>query len=191
MRDVMRAADVTTVILAGGRATRLPGKLERLIAGEPLLARVYRNVRDAAPVVIAGAGTFAPQLDAVLDCPLIIDRWPGRGPLGGLVSTCGEIPTPWIFALAGDAPNVTPRVLEALLAARRENDEAVVSEHDGRAEPLASLYRRDALKREGRAVLHEDKPSMHALLRRLHVRRVPLPASLFLNINTPVDLGRL
>lgn len=184
----MAADDVTTVILAGGRATRLPGKLERPVRGEPLLARVYRNVRNAAPVVIAGAGSFAPELDALLDCPLIVDRWPGRGPLAGLLSASSELSTPWIFAVAGDAPHVTPLVLQTLLDARRDRDEAVVGEHDGRLEPLASLYRRDALEREGHAVLHEGNASMHALLDRLEVRRVPMPADLFLNINTAADL---
>ena len=187
----MAAGDVTTVILAGGRATRLPGKLELPIDGEPLLARVYHHLRDAAPVVIAGAGTFSSALDAVLDCPIVIDRWPGRGPLAGLLSASTEIATPWIFAVAGDAPRVTPLVLRTLLEARRDGDEAVISEHEGRLEPLASLYRRDALEREGHDVLHEGNASMHALLDRLHVRRVTMAPDLFLNVNTAADLGRL
>ena len=58
----MAAGDVTTVILAGGRATRLPGKLELPVGSEPLLAHVYHHLRDAAPVVIAGAGTFSASL---------------------------------------------------------------------------------------------------------------------------------
>jgi molybdenum cofactor guanylyltransferase len=184
----MAADNVTTVILAGGRATRLPGKLEREVGGEPLLARVYHNLRDAAPVVIAGAGSFAPELDALLDCPLIVDRWPGRGPLAGLLSACTEVQTPWIFAVAGDAPRVTPAVLQALLQARDERDDAVVGEHDGHLEPLAALYRCEALEREGHDVLHEGAASMHALLDRLNVRRVSLPADLFLNVNTAADL---
>lgn len=184
----MALDEVTTVILAGGRSTRLPGKLELEVGGEPLLAHVYRHLRDAAPVVIAGAGSFTDSLDAVLDCPLVIDRWPGRGPLGGLLSACGEIATPWIFAVAGDAPHVTPRVLQSLLEARTEHDEAVVSEHDGDVEPLAALYRRDALEREGHDVLHAGNASMHAVLDRLRTRRVTMPAELFLNINTTIDL---
>ena len=184
----MAADDVTTVILAGGRATRLPGKLELNVGGEPLLARVYHQLRDAAPVVIAVAGGFSPELDAALDCPLIVDRWPGRGPLAGLLSACTELASPWIFAVAGDAPNVTPQVLQTLLEARGEEDEAVVSEHDGRLEPLASLYRREALEREGHGVLHDCNASMHALIERLQVRRVQIPTDHFLNINTAADL---
>lgn len=186
----MAANDVTTVILAGGRATRLPGKLELNIGGEPLLARVFHQLRGAAPIVIAGSGSFSAELDAALDCPLIVDRWPGRGPLAGLLSACSELRSPWIFAVAGDAPHLTPQVLKTLLEARQEQDEAVVSEHDGHLEPLASLYRSDALERNGHDVLHEGNGSMHALIERLQVRRVPMPADYFLNINTVDDLDK-
>lgn len=176
------------VILAGGRATRLPGKLERDFGGEPLLGRVYHNVRDFAPVIVAGAGSLNDSVDAMLDCPIVIDRWPARGPLGGLLSASAETSAEHIFAVAGDAPNVTSEMLERLANAWQPGDEAVVPEHDGRAEPLAALYSKAALEREGYALLASDDASMHALLRRLHVRRVPLPANYFLNINTVADL---
>ena len=91
------------VILAGGRATRLPGKLERMFAGRTLLERVYRNVREFAPVIVAGAGSFNDSIDAMLDCPIVIDRWPGRGPLAGLLSASAEISAEYMFAVAGDA----------------------------------------------------------------------------------------
>ena len=180
--------DVTTVILAGGRATRLPGKLEMIVGGEPLLARVYHHLRDAAPLVIAGGGSFGAELDALLECPMIVDRWPGRGPLAALLSAALELRTPWLFAVAGDAPHITTNVLDALLEARESGDEAVVSEHDGALEPLAALYACDALQREAPDVLHSANASMHALLKRLRVRRVVLDADLFLNVNTAADL---
>jgi molybdopterin-guanine dinucleotide biosynthesis protein A len=191
MRNAMARDDVTTVVLAGGRATRLPGKLEMDAGGEPLLARVYHNLRDAAPIVVAGAGSFGPELDALLECPLIVDRWPGRGPLAGLLSAALELDTPWIFAVAGDAPHVSPAVLDALLDAREPNDEAIVAEHHGSLEPLGSLYLREALEREAHDVLHEQNGSMHALLDRLRARPVPLAADFFLNVNTVADLERL
>ena len=82
--------DLAIVILAGGRATRFPGKLEAPLDGEPLLARVYHHVRDIAPTMIAGRDTFSGTLDALLDCPIVVDRWPDRGPLGGLLSAAHE-----------------------------------------------------------------------------------------------------
>jgi molybdopterin-guanine dinucleotide biosynthesis protein A len=183
--------DLAIVILAGGRATRFPGKLEAPIDGEPLLARVYRHVRDIAPTMIAGRDTFSDTLDAVLDCPIVVDRWPDRGPLGGLLSAAYATGARRIFALAGDAPRVSGEIVYALVAAWQDCDEAVVPEHDGRLEPLAALYDREALLREGWRCLQGEDRSMHALLARLLVRRVPFDAQPFANINTSADLAFL
>jgi molybdopterin-guanine dinucleotide biosynthesis protein A len=180
--------ELTVVILAGGQAARFPGKLEARLNGRPLLARVHANLRDAAPVVIAGRDTFSPDLDSLLDCPIVVDRWPGRGPLAGLLSACTQIRTPLVFAVAGDAPRVDRRVLDALLAARHDGDEAVVPEHDGSLEPLAALYDRAALEREAWSAL-DGRASMFALLERLRVRTVALDAHFFANINTAADLA--
>lgn len=181
--------EVTIVVLAGGRATRLPGKLERDVLGEPLLARVYSNVRDCAPVVISASGAFSDSLDARLDCPIVVDRWRDRGPLAGLLSACSTISSPWIAAVAGDAPHVTGEIVRTLFEHRRERDEAVVPEHDRRLEPLAALYERAALEREAYDVLHNANGSMHALLDRVRIRTVPLATHYFHNVNTVADLG--
>jgi molybdopterin-guanine dinucleotide biosynthesis protein A len=105
-----------------------------------------------------------------------------------LLSACAVISAEHIFAVAGDAPDVTSDVLERLATAWQPGDEAVVPEHDGRDEPLAALYSKAALEREGYAVLASDDASMHALLRRLRVRRIALSSEYFHNVNTVADL---
>lgn len=183
--------DLAIVILAGGRATRFPGKLEASLDGEPLLARVYHHVREVAPTMIAGRDTFSGALDALLDCPIVVDRWPDRGPLGGLLSAAYATSATRIFALAGDAPLVTADIVLTLRNEWQDGDEAVVPEHDGQVQPLAALYDRQALLREAWDVLRSDDRSMHALLARLRVRRVTCDAAVFANINTSADLARL
>lgn len=183
--------DLAIVILAGGRATRFPGKLEAPLDGEPLLARVYHHVRDIAPTMIAGRDTFSGTLDALLDCPIVVDRWPDRGPLGGLLSAAHETSASRIFALAGDAPLVTADIVRTLGDLWQDGDEAVVPEHDGHLQPLAALYDREALLREAWDVLCSEDRSMHALLTRLRVHRVACDAAVFANINTSDDLARL
>jgi molybdopterin-guanine dinucleotide biosynthesis protein A len=120
-----------------------------------------------------------------------VDRWPNRGPLGGLLSAAYETNASRIFAVAGDAPLITRAMVEELLQAWNSEDEAIVPEHNGRLEPLAALYRRDALLREGWECLHSDDASMHALLARLRVRKVTCDAEAFANINTSADLSQL
>jgi len=144
-------------ILAGGEATRLRGKLELPAGDVPLVLRVLRNVRAGRETVVACKGSFAPELDARLDVPLIVDRWTRRGPLAGFLCALAALRTPHVFAVAADAPFVDGDFLERLEAAWVEGDEAVVPVRmrEGREqlEPLCALYDRIAVLREGPAVL--------------------------------------
>ncbi len=183
-------ADAAIVILAGGQATRFPGKLEREIDGTPMLLRVYERLRGARPIYIAGKGGFSSSLDERLDCTLIVDRRPGRGPLAALVGACGAIDAERVFAVAADLPNVDAALLDELERARAGGDEAVVPKHDGGIEPLAALYDRTAILERGFALLEENKGAMRDLLAELRVRYVPMESARFVNVNTPADLER-
>ncbi len=187
----MNGAYDAIVILAGGLATRFPGKLERPLDGEPILMRVYRNARATGlPVYIAGSERFTPSIAGKLPAPMLIDRWPGGGPLRGLLSACESLRHERIFALAADEPRVDADLLAALAAAWQPGDEAVVPRHDGRIEPLAAFYLRGALVREAGALLAQGNASMHALVERLRTRFATAAASYFTNVNTPEDLRR-
>jgi molybdopterin-guanine dinucleotide biosynthesis protein A len=193
-RDRPRRAGV--VILAGGEATRLPGKLTLDAGGTPLVVRVFENLSSGRETFVSCKGTFPAEIDALLDAPLVVDRWSRRGPLAGLVSAMSRMASPLVFAAAGDAPFVTSSLIVALEAERRPDDEAVVPVHPGadgaeRLEPLAALYDRVAVLREGAAMLRERRSSMHGLLSRLRVRRVRGgDAWTFANVNTRADYER-
>ncbi|HTX59428.1 MAG TPA: molybdenum cofactor guanylyltransferase [Verrucomicrobiae bacterium] len=180
--------EAAVVILAGGEARRFPGKLSAPVASQPLLLRVYARVRGHWPVYVAAKGSFSPEIDAELDCPVLVDRWPRRGPLAALLSACGEVRERFVFAVAADLPNADRSLLEELAAARRAGDEAVVPEHGGTIEPLAALYDRAALLREGEAVLRDGRGAMHELIERLQARFVPMDGERFRNVNTAADL---
>lgn len=179
--------DAAIIILAGGEATRLPSKLEREIEGEPMLLRVFHKVRGRWPIFVAGSGNLSPTLDAGLECPLLIDRWSRRGPLAALVSAASAIAQPRIFAVAGDAPNVTLDVLELLANAWQPECDAVVAYRDSTSEPLVAIYDRIALVREGFDLLAAGASAMHSLLDRLATVRIAFDASVLLNVNTAAD----
>jgi len=184
--------ETAIVILAGGKATRFPGKLERRIDGEPMLLRVYRNARATSwPVYVAARGSFDREIDERLDCPVLVDPRPDSGPLEAFVAACAEIQARRVIAWAGDAPLVDRTVFDALLEAWRPGDEAVVPRHGERIEPLAAVYERSTVLRQAFTVLREGNGAMHSLIDRLHARFVDLPERYFLNVNTPADLAAL
>jgi molybdopterin-guanine dinucleotide biosynthesis protein A len=164
------------VVLAGGRATRFPGKLQAVFDGVPLLEHVVRNVSPAATQVVVAAQ-------------------PADGPLGGLLAALAEVGERFVFVVAGDAPFVDAPIVRELASLWRAGDEAVVvagvTGGPHRIEPLVALYDSVALRREGPAALAAGG-SMLAAIAKLHARFVLLDVAphTLCNINTPADLER-
>ena len=185
-----RSPAVAVIVLAGGEAKRLPGKLY-LDAGDlPLIVRAYRNVSAGRVTMISCKGALPYEIDLLIDAPAVVDRWPLRGPLSGLLSTMSELNAPWVFAAAGDAPFVDAAFIDTLEAQIEAGDEAIVPRHmrDGtpHLEPLAALYSREAFLREGLPVLLAGNGSLHATIERLSTRYVDIADErIFANVNTP------
>jgi len=186
---------VGVCILAGGEATRLPNKLALDVGDLPMLVRVFRNVSPGRATWLATKGPLAPEIDALIDAPQVVDRWPLRGPLSGLISTMSEMRSEWVFAVAGDAPFVDAAFVDSLAAHIAPNLDAVIPLHDQgekRIEPLAALYRREAFLREGMPVLLGGKFALRLVIDRLKVRFVPVRDERpFTNVNTPADYARV
>ncbi len=188
-------SDVAVCILAGGEATRLPGKLALDVGELPMLARVYRNVSPGRATWLSTKGPLAPEIAAHVDAPQVVDRWPLRGPLSGLLSTFSEMGAEWVFAVAGDAPFVDAAFIDRLATAIAPQYDALVPMHDDerrRIEPLAALYRREAFLREGMPVLLGGEGTLRLVIDRLRTRFVPVrEEQVFQNVNTPADYAKL
>ncbi|MHB8140237.1 MAG: molybdenum cofactor guanylyltransferase [Vulcanimicrobiaceae bacterium] len=185
--DAPKSCDEAVVILAGGQARRFAQKLEQAIDGVPLVVRVYRNLRGYRPTYICARRSFPVDIDAQLDCPMIVDDAPGRGPLVGMITAFHALPHRLVYAVAADMPLVDAQLLTELSAGMRDGDEAVIPEHDGRIEPLPALYDRRAFLRHARSA---RDGSIIAVIAALRARRLPMSGERFLNINTPEDLAR-
>ena len=191
-------ARTTIVLLAGGHATRLPGKLTLPIDGEPMLVRVFRRLADGKrPILISARVPLEAPLAAAIDAPVVLDECGDVGPLGGLVSAATHVVTPLLFAAAGDLPNIDGAFVEELeagydrIAATGQRAEAFVpkwSEAD--VEPLAALYQTAALVRAGRRALDAGERRVTAVLRYMQVTFFGLrdqDEAQLANVNTPTD----
>lgn len=180
------------VLLAGGSARRFPGKLEHPIDGRPMILRVFERIKSCgSPVYVAGKGDFSPAVDAALEAPLLVDRGMPEGPLAALLWACTSIRADRIFAIAADQPQLDGELLAQLRAAWRAGDEAVVPEHDAQLEPLAALYDRYALLREGCKLRLSGHNAMRDLIARLATRRLPAGKRYFVNVNRYEDVANV
>ena len=182
----------TGVVLAGGQSSRM-GQDKALIdlGGITLLDRAIELLRPHAKevLVIGDPGKYAPTHASVIP-----DDFPGKGPLGGLVTALRHARYVRLIVLACDLPNINDRLLIHLKSGLIGGLDAVVPKHNDLIEPLAAAYHRRAIELFQRNIA-VDRLKMSDALNRVHTRYFQLtpgeegwPADLFKNVNAPSDL---
>jgi molybdenum cofactor guanylyltransferase len=135
----------STVILAGGRGTRIGGdKALQLLQGRPLLDWVLQAVRaQSDEVLISTNGDLLRY--ARPGCRLVADRMAGyAGPLAGVQAALLQASCAWLASVPCDAPFL-PRDLIVRLQAALGDAEAAVAVAEGKRQPAIALYRRSVL----------------------------------------------
>lgn len=189
--------DVTGVILAGGRATRLGGGPKGLLhRNGRTLAENARDVLQAVTGSVLLVSNEAQPYEA-LGVPVIADRIAGLGPIGGLEAALAHASTPWIIVVACDMPRLTVPVL-TLVRDRDARFDAVVPRIGEHVEPLCARYSRSILPTV-RDSIARNELKMSRLLSRVIVdeidedtlRAVDPELQATANVNTPEDAARL
>ncbi len=156
--------------------------------GNPLAGHV-------AAVVAAAAGSATligdPEKYGHLGYPVLPDRSPGAGPLGGIESALTYTAADWNLVLACDMPGISAGFLRGLLDAAESSgaDALVPAGPSGRPEPLSAVYHRRCAEPFGRA-LDAGVRKVTGALAGLNWRvwTVDDPAW-FENLNTPEELA--
>jgi molybdopterin-guanine dinucleotide biosynthesis protein A len=128
--------DITGVILAGGRSTRMGrDKAFLRVGGVPLFQRVLKTLQALFEhVLIAGD---RPDL-ALPDVPSFPDLYPGSA-LGGLYTGLVAAKTPYIFVAPCDMPYMEAELIRRMVDMREGVDVVTVRTPAG-IEPCFSLY---------------------------------------------------
>ena len=187
----MSPADLTLIVAAGGKSTRM-GTDKRFLPldGEPLLARTLRRGRAAGfrSIVLAAEGERS-DLTALAEeygAQLVTDELPAQGPAAAIAAGLAAAKTEWALVLSADMPFYDFELLRALLPEAEGETQVVLPTILGYWQPLAALYRRDAGTAFAAAITRGDR-KLGIILRELVVRELPLTvdAGLFFNVNTP------
>lgn len=193
-----RRLPCTGVVLAGGGATRYGGEPKGLkrVGGERIIDRVARALRDAADdlLLVANDPDGARWLPGVRHTR---DVREGEGSLGGIHTALARAGTA-VLVVAWDMPFV-PGALLAALRSRGEGASAALPESGSKrgVEPLCAYYDSSCLSSIERRLDAGDRRVVSFLadmpdVRHLSAREVAQfgdPELLFLNVNTPDDLG--
>ena len=135
-------------ILAGGGSTRF-GRDKSLVefAGIPMLGRMTQLLRDITSQVkiVAAQGRYE-----VFGPEIVVDRWPGEGPLGGIItaledSAQSEPRHDWNLVVSCDMPFLTREWIAFLCERAVKSKAQVVLPHSAHGpEPLCACYRTNA-----------------------------------------------
>lgn len=172
-----------TMILTGGQSRRMGrDKASLPLGGKSMSLTLAERFAPLGEVAFSvnERGRFETGAFAEL-----VDRYPGQGPLNGLVSAlCGSGEDP-VLLVATDMPGVTAEAARTLLDSLGEHDACLYEN-----EPLFGVYRRRCL-RLAEEQLQKGENAMRAFLARLDVRRLPLAdAAIVANLNTPDEWAR-
>lgn len=131
--------EISAVILAGGDSRRM-GRDKAWVesGGRPLLQLAVEKIRAVGIQEIFISGRLGEDYSA-FDCPVLLDRETGFGPLGGIERGLDACTSPLLLVLAVDMPNLTVAFLRKLVG-RSDRLTGVVPKLKDELEPLAAIY---------------------------------------------------
>lgn len=189
---------ISMVILAGGASSRMgQDKSDLLLDGKTFLEIQIKKGRmlGIEDILISG---YHGKKELPKNVRLIRDRFPGKGPLGGLEACLREAKFPQCLVLGIDVPLVPVEELKMLIEKAveeirgKEKTSAVILEHHGREEPLMGVYDCKLADKMLEEII-QYKGSVFAFLRRNGYQCVQSqkPQECFMNVNDPEAYCRL
>ncbi|HMK83159.1 MAG TPA: molybdenum cofactor guanylyltransferase [Candidatus Bathyarchaeia archaeon] len=189
------------VILAGGEATRLPGKCFRVLGGKELILHVFERISQVTKDIVVSVRN-AQQADRVKQLlqatPIVQDSIQKQSPLVGLVSGLRASRKPYIFAAPCDTIFIEPEVIRLLLRRAIGNDGAIPMAEGNLLEPLCAVYRRESALLAAEKPIQNDRLSMLEMITQLtklirvpveDIRRIDPQLLTLRNINTEQDMA--
>ncbi|HFZ8996677.1 TPA: molybdenum cofactor guanylyltransferase MobA [Citrobacter freundii] len=139
-------SQVTGVVLAGGKASRMGGQDKGLMPlnGKPLWQHVAGRLHPQVSTVAISANRNLETYRAG-GLPVVTDTLPDfPGPLAGILSVMRQLPGEWFLFCPCDTPFIPANLVERLKAQRHQAP--VVWAHDGeRDHPAVALVHRSLI----------------------------------------------
>ena len=192
---IVQPAEITAVILAGGRGRRMGGKDKGLmeINDLPLIEHVLSSVSPQAGHLIINANRNIEEYQRY-GFPVVSDTMADyQGPLAGFASAMAAAETEYIVTIPCDSPLLPDDLVQRLVQAlNREDAELAVAQDGERLQPVFALLRvsllpslLDFLQRGDRKI---DLWYAQHKMAKADFSDIP---ETFLNVNTPADQQQL
>ncbi len=181
------ASGLAGAVLVGGASRRMGRDKAAMPWGDTTMGeRVVAVLRSAGcdPVIAVGGRADA---HGGLGVSLEPDHFPGEGPLGGIVTALRTLTTPYVAIVACDMPWLEASVITSLRDACSTGEVDVAMARTTRIEPLLAVWSTTALAAVEQAFQHGER-AVYAVVDRLRVTAVDVPAAVARNVNRPTDV---
>jgi molybdenum cofactor guanylyltransferase len=190
--------DVSCIILAGGKSTRLGrNKVVEKIGNQSLIERVISclSALKSDIVVVSAKESSMPQLKNYPGLKQVNDIYPGRGSLGGIYTGLTTSDTRYNLVVACDMPFLNLDLLRCMIDLAEGYDAVIPKSNYDVLEPLHAVYSNtcipviESLIKRDRFSILELYPLIRVkYLEYSAVERIDSGHMSFFNINTEEDL---
>jgi len=185
----MRQKDLTGIIMAGGKSSRMGMNKATTIFRSRMLAEYpIRLLENTCGQILISTNEALP-----FSFKQVADVMPECGPMGGIFSCLRESVSHYNVVLACDMPLLTTDYIQALINKISDEKIIVPMHEDGSIESLCAIYPTSCKDR-----MYEEIKSgqfvLHAFILKLPFIGIPVPAepanglNIFTNINTLTEL---
>jgi molybdenum cofactor guanylyltransferase len=140
--------DITGVVLAGGRGSRMGGEDKGLVTlhGRTMVEHVIARLRPQVGALLISANRNRERY-AAFGCPVVPDLLGDyQGPLAGMAAALRAATTPYVVTVPCDSPLISTDVVARLAnALARDNAEISVAHDGARTHPVFLMLRRRLL----------------------------------------------
>lgn len=134
--------DVTGIIIAGGRSTRMgEDKAFIIYNGKPLIKHIIDLLTPFCNRIIISANSKKYEQ---FNLELVNDSTLNSGPIAGIHAALSKSDTDLNIVIACDTPNVTPEIIE-LLISQSEPNKIIIPTHNNLLEPLCAIYPKNTI----------------------------------------------
>lgn len=192
-------ADITGLVLAGGRAQRMGGMDKGLISfmNKPLIEHAIARLNSQAATILINANRNQDRY-AQYGYAVVADHHPDfAGPLAGFAAGLEHCNTEYLLSVPCDSPvfplNLSERLLEAMVNTQSDLVYASSPDSSGAiwAQPVFCLMRR-SVKQSLHDFLNQDGRKIDRWYETLHSSTVVFTdEAAFANTNTPEELQAL
>lgn len=132
---MIKTADITALLLCGGKGARLGGQDKPLLSlgSDKIINHLLTRLKPQTGEIVISCSRNVARYEAY-ESRIVVDEAPDEGPLGGLQSAFKAVNTEWALTCPGDIPFLTSELVTRL---------SLDAERQGVAVPFADNERQN------------------------------------------------